>query len=73
MNDRRYNSDVRAMANHACMMSVEGLKDSILDDWKDPKWPGMLFDAMNIALEKKMGKRAYKEWFDSLPVDGGAK
>lgn len=73
MNDRRYNSDVRAMANHASVMSVEGLKDSILEDWKNPQWPAMLFDAMNLALEKKMGKRAYKVWFDSLPIDGGNK
>lgn len=68
MNNRNYNKDVKQLAGHAMAMSVEGLKDSILDDWNNPEWPAILFDAMNLALEKKIGKRAYAVWFNSLPV-----
>lgn len=71
MNNRRYNSDVRAMADHASMMTIDGLQHAILEDWNNPQWPSILFDAMNLALEKKMGKRAYTTWFNALPVGGG--
>lgn len=65
-----YRKDVKALANHAAMMSVDGLKAAILDDWNNPEWPAILFDAMNIALEKKLGKRTYTVWFNNLPVKG---
>lgn len=67
-NNRQYARDVKALAAHASMMTVEGLQAAILEDWNDPKWPSNLFDGMNLALEKKMGKRAYTVWFESLPV-----
>lgn len=70
MNNSNYKRDVRQLANHAMAMSVEGLKDAILDDWNNPQWPAILFDAMNIALEKKMGRRDYAIWFNNLPVKG---
>lgn len=72
-NNRRYNSDVKALASHASMMTVDGLKAAILEDWNNPQWPGILFDAMNLALEKKLGKRAYTVWFESLPCGEVAK
>jgi hypothetical protein len=68
MNQREYKKHVTALRNHALLMSVEGLQEAIVDDWNEPKWPSVLFDAMNDALERKMGKRAYSQWFDSLPV-----
>lgn len=66
MESREYKKHLVALRNHAVLMSVEGLQQSIKADFADPKWPAVLFDAMNAALEKKMGKRAYAVWFDSL-------
>lgn len=68
MNNRNYSKDVKQLAGHAMAMSVEGLKESILEDWENPQWPSMTFDAMNLALQRKMGKREYDKWFNSLPV-----
>lgn len=68
MDNREYKKHVMMIHYRALMMSVDGLQESIKDDWTDPKWPPMLWDAMNKALEKKMGKRAYAKWFDNLPV-----
>lgn len=73
MNKAQYKKDVKAIAGHAVAMSVEGLKDSILDDWNKPEWSNLLFDAMNLALEKKIGRRAYLVWFNNLPVKGESK
>lgn len=70
MNNREYRNNVKALSSHASAMTVEGLKAAILEDWENPDWPAILFDAMNIALEKKVGKRAYAEWFNALPVKG---
>lgn len=70
MNTREYKKHCVALRNTALMMSVEGLQESIKEDWADPKWPPVLFDAMNDALEKKMGKRAYAEWFNALSGEG---
>lgn len=66
MNTSEYRKHVKALASHAVAMSVEGLQGAIKDDWNEPKWPSVLFDAMNRALELKMGKRAYAQWFNSL-------
>lgn len=66
MNTIEYKKHVKALRDHAMLMSVQGIQDSIRDDWKEPKWPAILFDAMCDALEKKMGKKAYAKWFDSL-------
>jgi hypothetical protein len=66
MNGREYKKHCLALRNHALLMSVEGLQESIREDWNNPKWPSILFDAMNDALEKKMGKHAYSQWFNSL-------
>lgn len=69
MNTRTSHSkDVRQLAAHAILMSEEGLKDAILDDWNNPQWPAILFDGMNLALERKIGKKAYANWFNALPV-----
>lgn len=68
MDLREYKKHVKALSSHALLMSVEGLQEAIKDDWNKPEWPSVLFDAMNEALERKMGKRAYAQWFDSLPV-----
>lgn len=72
MDSREYKKHCSQLANHALQMSVEGLQESILDDWNDPEWPALMFDAMNKALEKKMGKAAYASWFDSLPMQDKA-
>lgn len=69
MNPSRYRANVYALANHAAAMTVEGLQDAILEDWKNPQWPAMLFDGMNLALRRKMGRNAYAQWFDSLPME----
>lgn len=72
MNTNEYKKHVKALRDHAMLMSVEGLQESIKADWQSPQWPSVLFDAMNDALEKRMGKRAYSKWFDSLSeVVGG--
>jgi hypothetical protein len=68
MGNREYRKHVAQMARKAAMMSVEGLQASIIDDWNDPKWPSIMFDAMNKALEQKMGRRAYAQWFNNLPT-----
>lgn len=68
MDIRDYKKHRSAIRDHALMMSIEGLQTSIKEDWLEPKWPSVLFDGMNDALERKMGKRAYAQWFDSLPV-----
>jgi hypothetical protein len=68
MDTREYKKHVNALRNHAMLMSVDGLQAAIIDDWNEPKWPSVLFDAMNEALERKMGKRAYAHWFNSLSV-----
>lgn len=70
MENRNYRKDVKALSNHAQTMSVDGLQLAILNDWNNPEWPAILFDALNIALEKKMGKRAYTAWFNALPMKG---
>lgn len=70
MDSREYKKHCAIMAEHAMNMSTEGLQSAIVDDWNDPKWPALMFDAMNKALEKKMGKRAYADWFNNLPVKG---
>lgn len=69
MKSREYNQHVRAMADHATAMSIEGLKLAILDDWNNPEWSPLTFDAMNLALQRKMGKRRYDAWFNALPVN----
>lgn len=66
MNNREYKQHVKALRDRALLMSVEGIQESIQNDWKEPKWPAILFDAMCEALEKKMGKVRYARWFDSL-------
>jgi hypothetical protein len=66
MNTREYKKNLIALRNRAMDMSVDGLQESIKAEFAEPKWPAVLFDAMNAALERKMGKRAYGEWFDSL-------
>jgi hypothetical protein len=66
MDIREYKKHRMALRNSAMLMSVDGLKESIKADWKDPQWPSVLFDAMNDALERKIGKRAYAVWFNSL-------
>lgn len=70
MGNREYNKHVAQMARKASMMSVEGLQASIADDWSNPQWPAIMFDAMNKALEQRMGKAAYAKWFNNLPVKG---
>lgn len=70
MDNREYKKHCQALANHASAMSVEGLQASILNDWNNPEWPSVLFDGMNAALERKMGKRAYTVWFNNLPTKG---
>lgn len=70
MDNREYSKHVKALASHALMMTTNGLQESILEDWTDPKWPPVLFDAMNAALERKMGKNAYAQWFNNLPTKG---
>lgn len=69
MNNREYNKHRTALRDHALAMSVEGLQEGIKDDFVNPQWPAVLFDAMNDALERKMGKRAYTEWFNALPAN----
>ena len=66
MDNREYKKHLVQLRDRALLMSVEGLKESIKADFAEPKWPSVLFDAMNAALEKKIGKRAYANWFDSL-------
>jgi hypothetical protein len=66
MDIREYKKHRTALRNSAMNMSVDGLQESIKADWKEPQWPSVLFDAMNDALERKMGKRAYAAWFNSL-------
>lgn len=68
MDQREYKKHVTALRNHALLMSVDGLQEAIKADWLDPQWPAVLFDAMNEALERRMGKRAYADWFNALPV-----
>jgi hypothetical protein len=68
MDSREYRKTVAQMARKAAMMSVEGLQASILDDWNNPQWPAIMFDAMNKALERKMGRTSYAQWFNNLPV-----
>lgn len=70
MDNREYRKTVAIMASKAAMMSVEGLQASILDDWNNPQWPAIMFDAMNKALERKMGRTAYAHWFNNLPTKG---
>lgn len=66
MTTNEYKRHVKALKDHALLMSIEGLQWSIKEDWTNPKWPAVLFDAMNEALAKKMGRKSYALWFDSL-------
>lgn len=66
MNASEYKKHVRALKGHAQAMSVDGLQSAIKDEWETPTWPAILFDAMTETLEKKMGKRQFATWFDSL-------
>lgn len=69
MNKRELLNINRSMVRHAEQMSVYGLKGAIEDDWVNPQWGNELFDLMNRVLERKMGKRAYAEWFNALPLE----
>lgn len=66
MTKREYRKHTKALLCTALLMSEDGLQVAIKAEWKDPKWPAMLFDAMCQALEIKMGKRAYYKWLESL-------
>lgn len=66
MNNREYNKHKKAMLERALMISVEGLQASIVDEIKTPVLPYLIFDTMTAALEKKMGKKEFTKWFDSL-------
>ncbi|MNC14379.1 hypothetical protein D3C75_621550 [compost metagenome] len=73
MDNREYKKHKIALRNHAMLMSVDGLQESIKGDWNNPQWPSVLFDAMCEALERKMGKRAYTTWFNALDTKEGVK
>lgn len=66
MENREYKKHRIALRDRAMMMTIDGLQASIKADFEAPAWPSVLFDAMNDALERKMGKRAYTVWFNAL-------
>ena len=70
MNEREYNKHKRALVERAKLLSVEALQHSISDEWSKPELPYLVFDAMTTALEKKLGKRRYIDWINTLPIKG---
>lgn len=66
MTNREYNKHKKAMLDRAMMISIEGLQSAIIDEVKTPALPYLIFDTMMTALEKKMGKKAFKEWSNTL-------
>lgn len=66
MNRRDYQIHRKALVEHAMLISVEGLQAYIQDEMTresdEDGLPYLVFDSMLIALEKKMGKKAFLEW-----------
>jgi hypothetical protein len=73
MNDREYAKHKKALVARAQMLSVEALQDAIRDEWDSPELPYLVFDAMTTALEKKLGKRRYAAWINTLGTKGESK
>lgn len=75
MKKREYNVHKKALVERCMLMSLEGIQMAILEQITatiEPQgategdtgetMPYILFEAMLIALERKMGKKAFAEW-----------
>lgn len=70
MYKKEYAAHKKALVERAMMLSVEGLQHAIIGELQkardDEPRSYLTFDAMTVALERKMGRKGYAAWLATL-------
>ena len=70
MYKKEYAAHKKSLVERAMMLSVEGLQHAIIGELQkakeDEPMSYLTFDAMTVALERKMGRKGYAAWLTTL-------
>ncbi len=66
MNEREYNKHVKALVQRALFLSEQGLQLYLIEEYNKPEPDDLMFDVLSKALVKKMGKRRFDSWIDTV-------
>lgn len=66
MNEREYNKHLKALVQRALLLSESGLQLYLIEEYNKPEPDDLMFDVLSKALVKKMGKRRFDSWIDTV-------